>query len=298
MNILMNRKNRVIFLLAGFVFVLILFGFKTPVTAEASVGDAMRDLGCDTLKDCDVFCDLPENNSSDKCSAYFVFQEQRSELENFMTYRLDYCLTTEKCNTYCETRGDLDCRDYYGMQNDIAGLEKFINKMRKAEQAWLGGGGPGGCNSEYSCLLYCATHYEECVSFTIGGFEAKYAQPVAFHGLIQSAAALKKGLKDNIALPKACLPDYIGGHVGCFSYCTLDSTEPDCIEYIKKTGLLSPVDAAIFDLKIKGETPGSCSNLGSCSYYCRVRSHVNECLAFAEKYGLIVTPAELVILDR
>src|SRR3989344_5171950 len=136
---ILNRKNRIIFLLAGFVFVLILVGSETPKTVQASlypsgIEDAMSDLGCTTLKSCDIFCNLDENNSSDKCNAYFVFQDQRSELENFMTYRLDYCLTTEKCNTYCETHGDLDCSEYYGLQNDMAGLGKLINKLKKAEQ--------------------------------------------------------------------------------------------------------------------------------------------------------------------
>ena len=304
MNIF-NRRKRTIFLLAGFVSTLILVGFENPIIAQASIEDAMSDLGCNTLKECDLFCDLPENNSSSKCNAYFVFQEQRSELEVVMTFRLDYCMTTEACNTYCETHGDLDCREYYGLQNDLAGLGKHIDRMRKAEQAFLAGGGPNGCNSDESCGLYCTelsakgyTETAECNSFVLDGYEITYPYPSILNSHIVAAEALKKGVENNIPLPKQCLPGYVQGHLGCSSYCTLDNAAPDCLEYIKKTGLLSSTDIVILDLKNRGETPGECRTLRECNNYCQNWAAIDECLTFAGKYGLIVTSEELVLYRK
>ena len=305
MNIL-NKNKRSIFLLTLFIFTVALVIFKTPITAQASIEDAMKKLGCNTAKNCDAFCEVPKNNASGICEEYWEFEGNLSDLE-YAKKRLDYCTTIEDCNNYCETHSDWDCREYYGLQKDPVGLGKFISKLQKTEQVFLAGGGPGGCNSKYSCMLYCGSHFEECKSFSIDGFEATYAQPVGFHSKIQATISLKTALENNIPLPAVCQKSYIG-YNGCLSYCNPErSPKPDCVDYLKKTGFLSSVDSALLDLKIQGKTPGAgnprynngCHSVESCDKYCiSERSHAPECLAFAEQYGLIVTAEELPIYRK
>ena len=161
MNIL-NIKNWTIFLFAGFVVVLILVGSQTTVTAQTRIENAMKELGCNTMKSCDIFCDLPENNSSGKCSAYFVFRENLTALEEVMTL-LDYCTTLWECNTYCETNANLHCRTYYGLRNDTAGLGKLYDRLRQGDFL-RDGDVPGGCSGVSST---CRQFNDEAARWTL-----------------------------------------------------------------------------------------------------------------------------------
>jgi hypothetical protein len=76
----------------------------------------------------------------------------------------------------------------------------------------------------------------------------------------------------------------------------------ECVEFGERAGFIPPEEAAeakkIIPLLESGaKTPGNCTRKAACEAYCMEPSHIDECLAFAEKAGLI-PPEELADAKR
>ncbi|TSC77777.1 MAG: hypothetical protein G01um101429_980 [Parcubacteria group bacterium Gr01-1014_29] len=79
----------------------------------------------------------------------------------------------------------------------------------------------------------------------------------------------------------------------CFRFCDARDnleTVKACIGFAKKHNLLSPteIEEAENFVITRGITqgPGGCRNQKECDTYCEDTAHLNECLDFAEKYGM------------
>lgn len=94
--------------------------------------------------------------------------------------------------------------------------------------------------------------------------------------------------EDDIVYPVAEL----GGCVNesaCRAYCEgLDHIDA-CLDFAEKHNLLSDeeIDRAREFVDIGGRGPGACTSQDACEAYCEDVSHIEECLAFAEKHGFI-----------
>lgn len=75
----------------------------------------------------------------------------------------------------------------------------------------------------------------------------------------------------------------------CRAYCSDSSRIDACVRFAEKHDLISKEEAArakkFSAAGAKG--PGGCGSADSCESYCNDISHINECLAFAEKTGLL-----------
>jgi hypothetical protein len=76
----------------------------------------------------------------------------------------------------------------------------------------------------------------------------------------------------------------------CKTYCAKEENMLACAEYGAKHGLTSQDElqrAREFADVLRGEGPGACKDKATCEAYCEDISHINECLAFAEKHGFV-----------
>ncbi len=76
----------------------------------------------------------------------------------------------------------------------------------------------------------------------------------------------------------------------CKSYCNKKENIQACVGYAEKNGMMSAQDAAQareFADALAGEAPGGCQDKKTCEKYCADISHLDECVAFAEKHNFV-----------
>jgi hypothetical protein len=80
----------------------------------------------------------------------------------------------------------------------------------------------------------------------------------------------------------------------CKKYCDDSAHLSACLAFAEKNNLMpkEELDTARKFLASGGKGPGGCTGQRSCEAYCDDISHMNECVAYAEKNG-ILSPAEL-----
>src|SRR3989344_4111770 len=142
----------------------------------------------------------------------------------------------------------------------------------------------GGCNSKAECKAYCddSTHAEACLSF-----------------------AESRGMmsKDEIKTARKFIGQTgPGGCTGsaCRQYCNSKEHFAECRAFAEKNGLIPPrgerpqgpaidkdKEDAVEKLVEREGGPGGCTSKAACKTYCEDGTHVDECLAFAEKNGMM-----------
>lgn len=80
----------------------------------------------------------------------------------------------------------------------------------------------------------------------------------------------------------------------CKAYCDKPENTGACLAFAQKNGLMSEEEINIAKkfLKAAEKGPGGCNSKESCDEYCNDMSHIDECVAFAEKNNLL-SPQEL-----
>ncbi len=138
----------------------------------------------------------------------------------------------------------------------------------------------GGCQDEAVCKAYCdkGENMEACVSFAEknGLMPKEEAERARKFSQIQTQGGLG-GCKNKNE---------------CESYCSDVSRIDECVAFAEKNGLMSErelKEAKQVQNAVKnGVTqPGSCKNKKECDAYCGNPDNMEECLAFAEKAGLV-----------
>ena len=83
--------------------------------------------------------------------------------------------------------------------------------------------------------------------------------------------------------------------INCRAYCEKQENIIACTNFGQKHNLISAEEAARakeFADVLRGEGPGGCKDKRSCETYCDGTTHLNECLAFAEKHNL-ASPSDI-----
>lgn len=140
----------------------------------------------------------------------------------------------------------------------------------------------GNCKDANSCKTYCdnTNNFAACVNYAEkrGMFSEKELE-------------MSKKVVRKIAEGK--LPVQCKDASSCEQYCRSTNENMDeCISMGEELGMLKGeelVEAKKVAKAIKegAQLPGNCRNKNECESYCSVGSHVDECLAFAEKSGVI-----------
>ncbi len=216
----------------------------------------------------------------------FVFAEI-----NYPVEELGNCQNEDECQAYCDSWENIEeCVSFAEAHNLLSPEE--LAEAKKIIKALAGGAvPPGGCLNPTQCKAYCEepTLIEECITFAekagiIPPSEAAEARQV------------RKALLAGIPLPGNC-----GTKKKCDAYCSKPAHMQECIQFARKAGLISAEEAAqaekVMPLMAKGESPGGCKSKEECETYCADENHVEECIQFAQKAGLM-TQEELKMFRK
>ena len=287
MNIL-NRKNRVIFLL---VIALILVGSETPVTAQETASVSLRtitypvaDLGsCTSYEDCKTYCGAANNYS--KCTA---FAQKIGLTIEIPDDKKGVFAAIQKGESPGQCKDEVSCRNYCGDTDNIGECADFADKfdlvtqdelkeMRQIADAKKAGVSfPGNCKTKESCLKYCDNSANAVVCM-------EFAQKAGFIPKedVEAVGKILPYLKSGGKLPGGCTTKK-----SCDTYCGSDANTIECVDFAVNAGFMSKEDADLVK-KTGGKSPGNCRSREACDSYCKSDANINECVDFAVKAGFI-----------
>ncbi|MCX6757022.1 MAG: hypothetical protein NTW35_02645 [Candidatus Nomurabacteria bacterium] len=214
----------------------------------------------------------------------------QTESITFPIPELGGCKDTKACKTYCDDKNNmLSCVNYAEKNNMIskeeAAIAKRVLPQLQSKET------PGQCDSRKSCEAYCQNspeHIDECIAFVekAGALSGEY---------LAQAKKVAKALKSGEKLPGGCT-----GKGACETYCSDTSHIDECLNFAEKSDIIPRSEIAearkVSKFLKEGSTPGKCKSKSECMAYCGDDSHLDECINFAEKAGLV--PQEEIDMAR
>ncbi len=138
----------------------------------------------------------------------------------------------------------------------------------------------GNCTSKQECHAYCdqPANKQACINF---------AQK---HGLITQQQAEQE--QKFVQTVQQGGPGGCNTQEACAAYCDQLDHAQECLQFATQHQLVSQndqQDISQFQQALQSgiPLPGGCKTLGECESYCTQDAHVDECVAFGEKSGLI-----------
>ncbi len=236
---------------------------------------------CQTQKECDIYCDKPEH--MEEC---IIFGKEHglipaSELKDAeavlqaiqLGIKPPPCAGKEECDIYCSESEHLDECLTFGIAAGFIEAEE-AEMVRKT-----GGKGPGGCRGKKECDIYCniPENMEECINF---GIKYGMMPQDEIEDAKMMLEAIKKGVK-----PPAC-----GSSEECDAYCSQPEHMEECTNFAVAAGFMTAEEAKEGKKMTEGGMmggPGGCKDKEECEAFCDNPDHMQECMKFAEKYGLM-----------
>ncbi|HEY4499775.1 MAG TPA: hypothetical protein VJH70_01390 [Candidatus Paceibacterota bacterium] len=193
---------------------------------------------------------------------------------------LGSCKNEDDCRVYCDKPGNLEKCIVFAESHSLMNGEEAA-KARKFKESLNSGGTPGGCNSQATCESYCndVSRIDECVAF---GEKNGFLKGKELEDAKKVHAAIQRGAK---------MPGDCRNKTACEAYCQNSEHIDECITFAKENGFMSEQELRevekILPLMKRGETPGACKSKEQCESYCEAEEHMDECISFAEKAGLL-----------
>lgn len=138
----------------------------------------------------------------------------------------------------------------------------------------------GGCENESECKLYCddINHINECIAF------AEEHNLMTKSEIKEAREFAKRGIRRG---PGSCTTQ-----AQCENYCDDINNIEECLAFAEEHDMipedeLKEARQVAKALRQGAELPGGCTNKRSCEAYCEDSTHIEECVAFAEKAGFI-----------
>src|SRR3990167_542415 len=191
---------------------------------------------------------------------------------------LGSCQNETECRSYCDNANRAkECFAFAKKYNLISeekakeAADKFLNVKN----------GPGGCNSGASCEDYCnnVDRLDECIAFAE---ESGYYSPEQ----LAEAKKFQELVKSGAQFPGNCTD-----RNSCEIYCNEAGHIEECLNFAEKSGFMpqAEIDEArkFMALMQKRESPGGCISKEQCENYCALEGNIEECIAFAEKAGVM-----------
>lgn len=209
----------------------------------------------------------------------------------FPIAELGGCADKQSCKNYCDQDENRRACFAFAKKHGLMKAEKVRKIERQLNALKQSGGGPGGCQSEKACENYCSdiSHMKECIEFG------------KRHGIMESreleeAEKVLRALESGAKLPGNCR-----GKAECELYCSVADHMEECIAFAESAGIMDKKELEeakrIMPLMRSGQTPGGCRSKDQCEAYCSAPDHIDECIAFAEKAGLM-KPEELEMMRK
>ncbi|MBI2052082.1 MAG: hypothetical protein HYT38_00175 [Candidatus Sungbacteria bacterium] len=116
----------------------------------------------------------------------------------------------------------------------------------------------------------------------------KYLYIFACLTVVLALAAAYKVNAQKVSFPVAELGN-CANEAECKTFCDDPANISQCVDFAEKNNLMSPqeVSRAKKFIKAGAKGPGGCRGEAECSNYCEDIGHIDECLSFAERTGLI-----------
>lgn len=250
----------------------------------------IEELGnCQNFDECKVYCNKDENIP--KCNRFSIknsllTKEEVRDTEKLISLMEESglpgkCRGMVECFSYCESAAHLDeCWDYTQRHNLNQGYD-LETIRRLAKYAREGGKFPGDCQGHVECNAYCEdpSHMRECLDF------AEKVEIIPPDELAEAKQVLR-ALESGARLPGGCRDKE-----ACEAYCEDFSHMEECFEFAVAAGFIPPEEVEqarkAMPFMLKGEMPGGCRSKEQCETYCSQEEHMEECITFFEKAGLI-----------
>lgn len=206
--------------------------------------------------------------------------EEASTLPSTIQYpvsELGGCASETDCKLYCDDPANANQCVAFAKKHSLLPRED----LERAEKFLTIGKGPGGCNSQKSCEAYCndVSRIDECVAFAEeNGFISEKE--------LKEAKKMQSILKSGGIMPGGCT-----NRNSCEIYCNDPNNMEECLAFAEKSGLIEEGELGqakkFIEFMKRGETPGGCRSKEQCENYCNGGDHLEECIAFAEKAGMV-----------
>lgn len=198
---------------------------------QSAIAKGVKPPACKNKKECDVFCESPEN-----MNACISFGEaagflKGKDLEDAKKMQAAIargaipprCRGKEACDTYCSQPDNIEkCMTFakaagFMSPEEEKNSEQVLNAIRKGVK-------PPPCRGKEECDAYCgeASHIEECIAFSVAA---------GFMSEKDAEMARKTGGKG----PGGCK-----GKEECDAFCQNPDNEQTCINFGKENGMISP----------------------------------------------------------
>ncbi|MDO8560651.1 MAG: hypothetical protein Q7R91_00340 [bacterium] len=253
--------------------------------------------GCRTELECQAYCE--NSDHFEECVAFaekydLLSPDELANAKKFLPLIKSGempggCKTENECEAYCSQSANLEgCiafAERHGVisAKELAEAKKFLPLIKSGQT-------PGGCDSKLTCETYCAQdkNMDECLAFAE---ENDILSPEELQMAKKMLPLMKSG-----ETPGACK-----SRASCEEYCAIGINIDECLSFAEKQGLMTPEELEevkkILPFMKSGELPGGCTSKEGCEAYCEEDDNLDECLAFAEKAGLI-SPEELEIAKK
>src|SRR3989344_4245869 len=216
--------------------------------------------------------------------------EEPKTLPDTISYpisELGGCADETGCKLYCDDAANVKECVAFAKKHQLLSEDE----IEQAEKFLTIGKVPGDCNSQKSCEAYCndISHINECVVF---GEENGYLTGKE----LEEAKKVQRLVSQGEKFPGDCRDRNT-----CEVYCSSPDNMEECLAFAEKAGFI-PEDELkeakkMMEFMKRGETPGGCRSKDQCENYCFAEDHMEECIAFGEKAG-IIPPEDLAIIKK
>ena len=206
----------------------------------------------------------------------FVFAQTASEI-TYPVVELGSCSNETECFAYCDLPENGSQCLKFAKKHQLLPEEE----IRVAEKVLGITGGPGGCKSKQECENYCdnVANIEVCLAFAEENGLMKDKE-------LEEARKVRAVIQSGKKLPGDCR-----NKTSCENYCKNPEHADECLAFAEATGFIPPEELEqarkFLPLMKSGQTPGACKSKDECEAYCESGEHVDECISFAEKHGMI-----------
>ena len=194
---------------------------------------------------------------------------------------LENCADKAVCKVYCDEPANVDaCLSFAEKNNMMSGEE--VTSAKNFKKAGMIG--PGQCKGKDECQKYCSApdNMDECITFAEKNGLMSSDKLEKIKGQAKKVkAAIAKGIK-----PPACSsPDE------CSSYCSKTEHMEECINFSIEAGIMDEQEQEdaekVLSAIKEGIQPPACAGKDECDTYCSETKHMEECLTFAMKAGMM-----------
>ncbi|MBI4993509.1 hypothetical protein HZC33_00915 [Candidatus Wolfebacteria bacterium] len=220
--------------------------------------------------------------------SYSVVAQAQAQNIVYPIAELGNCENETACKAFCDDQNNISvcvafAEGHNLISKDEAAKAKAFIKSGKV--------GPGGCKGKDQCEAFCndTANIDVCLNFAKNN-------GLMNENELKEAEKFSKALKEGAQAPGSCK-----NKNECENYCNNPDHMEECIAFAEKADLiprgeLEEAKKALKAIKSGVNPPGNCRGKKECETYCSESSHMEECLAFAEKAGFI--PPEEAIQAR